>query len=123
MIREIRSASWKDFCRRVSRQQHGGALNIAVEDAQGRMLETVTGLVFDGLSLDTSRACNNVLSVRAANEHSQTLEIIEPIYILLRQSSDHGDYNPVEIRAENGKTILTFHPAIHQDLLSGLQVF
>jgi hypothetical protein len=121
-MREIRSASWNDFCQRISRQQQGGTLSIAVVEPDGRTLETVSDAIFESMILDTSGACNNVISVRAVNEREIVHEIIDPIFILLRESNGSGDYNPVEIEAENGKTLLTFRPAIHEDMLEGLDL-
>lgn len=121
-MRELRSKSWGDFCQRVSQQQHGGTLNIEVVEPDGRTVETANGAIFDRMALDTGGACSNVISVQAANEREINHQIIEPIHILLRESNEHGDYNPVEIQAENGKTLLTFHPAIHEELLKGLDL-
>jgi hypothetical protein len=121
-MRELRSTSWSDFCQRVSRQQNGGTLNIEVVEPDGRTVETASGVIFDRMALDTSGGCSNVISVQGTNEREVNHQIIEPIHILLRESSDRGDYNPVEIQAENGKTLLTFHPAIHEELLKGLDL-
>jgi hypothetical protein len=121
-MRELKSASWKDFCRRVSQQQHGGTLDIDVVEPDGRTVQTANGAIFDRMALDTSGACSNVISIQATDERELNHQIIEPIYIRLRESSDQGDYNPVEIQAESGRTLLTFHPAIHEELLKGLDV-
>jgi hypothetical protein len=119
-MRELRNTSWSDFCERVSQQQHGGTLKIEVVGPDGRTVEAESGVIFDRMALDTSGACSNVISIRAANGREITHQIIEPLHILLRESNKQGDYNPVEIQAENGKTLLTFHPAIHEELLKGL---
>lgn len=121
-MRDIKSNSWSEFCRRISQQQHGGTLNIEVVEPDGRRNQTASGAIFDRMELDTSDACNNVISIRAAGEREINHQIIDPIYILLRDSGSSGDYNPVEIQAENGQTRLTFHPAIHEDLLRGLEI-
>jgi hypothetical protein len=121
-MRELRNKSWGDFCRRVSEQQQGGTLNIEVEEPGGRKVETANGAIFNRMAFDTGGACSNVISIQAASEREINHEIIEPIHILLRESNNRGDYNPIEIQAENGKTLLTFHPAIHKELLEGLDL-
>jgi len=48
-------------------------------------------------------------------------EILDPIRITLHPSRESGDFNPLQIAAENGITIITLHPAIHAQMLGDLE--
>ncbi|MDB6016102.1 MAG: hypothetical protein JWR19_591 [Pedosphaera sp.] len=119
-IREVSSTSWDEFCRRINGQQRGALVNIETIASDGYRMTTASDAIFESLALDARGACNDVLSVRVSKDRELIHDIIEPIHIKLTESSASGDYNPVQIEAENGITLLTFHPAIHNQLLDGL---
>ncbi len=94
-------------------------MTIEVTESDGRTVEAARDAAFQSMILDNGGACNDVISIRAEGER-EIHRIIDPVYILLRESGQ--GYNPVEIQHEQGRTLLTFHPAIHQDVLQGLEV-
>ena len=48
--------------------------------------------------------------------------ITEPIHIRVKTMDQQGSLNPVMIEAESGVTMLTFHPALREDVLQDLQL-
>ena len=66
-------------------------------------------------------ACSDVITLRLRAEREIVREIIEPIKLLLHPSGTGGDFNQLQIEAESGVMLLTFHPAIHARMLKGLK--
>jgi len=70
---------------------------------------------------DKSDACNDVITLRLRSTREIVHEILDPIRITLHPSRESGDFNPLQIAAENGITIITLHPAIHAQMLGDLE--
>ena len=68
---------------------------------------------------DKSDACNNILAIETGlpGEKSVRHVIEEPIRILLRGEHGSDRYHRMEILAENGTTLVIFHPGLTPDLL------
>jgi hypothetical protein len=62
-------------------------------------------------------ACNDLIIVRLKNHTQIVHEILEPFRITLHHADGIGNFNPLQIAAENGMSILTLHPAIHAQML------
>ena len=122
MLREINSHDWGDFCRRISQQRQGASVRIETIEANGIRTERVGDGTFQSMDFDTSNPCNDVILLRVRNEREIAYDIIDPVHILLRETEPGEDFNPVQIEAENGTTFLTFHPAIHAQMLAGLKI-
>ena len=78
---------------------------------------TFLSMVFDGTG-----ACNNTITLRLKNGREIIHEILDPIHLRLNSSDAAGGFNFIEIQAESGITTITFHPAIHAQILEGLRV-
>lgn len=122
MKKEINSHDWADFCRRVTRERQGAVVTIATTMPDGEIREAATNVPFEKMDLDTSNACNDVLQLRVRTEREDAFDVVDPIHIILEESQPGGDFNPIEIDGENGKTFVTFRPAIHAEMLAGLKV-
>ncbi|MDB6020214.1 MAG: hypothetical protein JWQ04_71 [Pedosphaera sp.] len=122
MLREINSHDWADFCHRVSRERQGATVRIETILPNGSKTERVGDATFQSMELDTRNSCNDVILLRVRNEREIAYDIVDPIHLLLRETQTGEDFNPVQIEAENGTTLLTFQPAIHIGMLAGLKV-
>jgi hypothetical protein len=121
MIKEIDSSDWPVFCQRLSQQRAGATVKLEVIKPDGVKTEVAANAAFQGMTFDKSDGCSDGITLRLRAEREIVHEIIEPIQIRL-QPSGAGDFNQVQIEAENGITFITFHPAIHAQMLEGLQV-
>lgn len=82
----------------------------------GVKTERAASAVFQSMTFDKTDACNDVITLRLQSTSEIVHEVIDPIQITLHPSGG-GDFNPLQIVAENGITILTLHPAIHAEML------
>ena len=121
MTLEINSSDWPVFCQRVSEQRTGAIVKLELFELNGVKAREIAGATFQSMVFDAAGACNNVLTFRLTNGREIVHEILDPIQIRLTPSSATGDFNPLEIKAENGMTTITFHPAIHAQILTGLR--
>jgi len=48
--------------------------------------------------------------------------VLEPIHIRLVQTGVADRYNRLQVPAENGNTVVTLHPGIPKEALSGLEL-
>src|SRR5882672_6374072 len=113
MIHEIKSSDWPAFCKQLSQQRAGAIVNLEVIKSDGIKTEQVTSAAFQSMVFDKTDACNDVITLRLRGTREIVHEILDPIRITLHPSGTSGDFNPLQIVAENGITIITLHPAIH----------
>jgi len=121
MTHEINSSDWPVFCKRVSEQRAGAIVKLELFELNGVKARQIEGATFQSMVFDAAGACNNVITFRLTNGREIVHEILDPIQIRLNASEAGGDFNPLEIKAENGMTTVTFHPAIHAQILEGLK--
>lgn len=121
MIREINSTDWPAFCQILSRQRSGATAKLEVIETDGVKSELAANAVFQGISFDKKDACSDAITLRLRSEREMVREIIEPIKLLLHPSGTGGDFDQLQIEAESGVILITFHPAIHADMLKGLK--
>ena len=122
MLREINSRDWPDFCNRLNQQCRGALVRIESILPDGKKSDRVGEATFEGMELDRSDSCNDVLHLRVRNEREVKYDIVDPIHILLRETRPGEDFNPIQIEGETGTTFVTFKPAIHAQMLAGLNV-
>jgi hypothetical protein len=111
MTREIAEKDWPAFCRMISAKYQGAIVNVQVVNA--RIEKIVDQVPLLELVLDErTDACSNRLTVATASlQH----EIVEPIRMILRKTAGHEkseSYQALEIPAESGTTVVSFHPGI-----------
>jgi len=109
MTEEIRDSEWDKFCADFSRMFTGSLVTIETVDPENVHREVAREIPFEGLALDHSDACNDVLTVRAAQDGQRSLEqqVIEPIHIIARRKADGSKL--LEIVGEAGETLIHFH--------------
>ena len=121
MIHEIKSSDWPAFCQRLSQQRAGAMVKLETIESNGIKTERVASAAFQSMVFDKTDACNDVITLRLRSNKEIVHEIVDPIQITLRPSGAHGDFNPLQIAAENGICIITFHPAIHAQMLGDVK--
>jgi len=119
--KEIPSKDWEAFCRRVSELRHEATVTIEVLRPDGQRDEVARNAPLQQMKFELSPGCSDQIRVDigAGNEKPVTHLITEPIHIILRPA-DGGSFNPLEIDAESGTTLLTFRPAIRPDFVDDL---
>ena len=119
-ILEVKSSDWSVFCKRISKEQAGATVKVEVVGSNGVSDELSANGTFESLAFDATGACNNLIALRLSDGRPIAHEIIDPVHIRLNQS-EAGDCNQLEVKAENGITSITFHPAIRAEWLAGLK--
>ena len=117
MTEEINARDWKTFCERVTEMERGQMVTIEVVESDGSRREVARALPLEKVTLQAKDACNDAIWINATGgfEH----EILEPIHIRLKRNPG-GGFNPVQIDAEQGTTILHFRPALKPTVMDGL---
>jgi hypothetical protein len=121
MIREINSSDWPAFCKNLSQQHSGATVKLEVIETDGVKSELAANAVFQSMSLNKADSCSDTITLRLRTAREVVREIIEPIKMLLHPSGKDGDFNQLQIEAESGVILISFHPAIHADMLKGLK--
>jgi len=96
-------------------------VKLSVIESNGIKTERVAGAAFQSLVFDKTSGCNDAITLRLGDSREIVCEIIDPIRITLHPSGASGDFNPLQIAAENGVFIITFHPALHAQMLRDLK--
>jgi hypothetical protein len=117
MITEIKSSEWPAFCQRLTKDLAGAMVKLESTAADGTKSASTANATLTSLIFDGSDGCNDVIRLRLANSHEIVHEIIEPIHVRVHASKTPDDFNPLEIVAESGVTLITFHPAIRSSML------
>jgi hypothetical protein len=122
-MKEIRTQDWNTFCQRLSEVERGATVDIHwIDRSTNAEREIARSAEFGEMTFGRRDGCNDQIVVRAGGEagHETRHEITEPIHILLRKQGNTGDYNAVAVEAEEGITILTFHPVIRSEFVESL---
>jgi predicted transcriptional regulator len=117
MTEEINAKDWKTFCERVTEMERGQMVTIEEVTADGAHREVARALPLEQVTFRTRDACNDAIAINGSDgfEH----EIVEPIHVRLKRNAE-GGFNPVQIDAETGTTILHFRPALKPTVVDGL---
>lgn len=121
MIREINNADWPAFCQLLTQQRAGATVKLEAIEPDNLKSELAANANFQSATFVKTDGCSDIITLRLRAAREIVHEIIEPIQIRLHPSGAPGDFNPVQIEAESGVIFLTFHPAIHAQMLEGLK--
>jgi hypothetical protein len=117
MIHEIKFTDWPAFCQRLGEHRAGATVKLETINLNGIRTEVVASAEFQSFVFSKVDACSDLIIVRLKNHSLIVHEIFDPFRITLHSTDGSGDFNPLQIAAENGITILTLHPAIHAQML------
>jgi hypothetical protein len=114
---EINARDWKTFCERLTEMERGQMVTIEVVEPNGSRREVARALPLEKVTFKPKDACNDAIWINGSDgfEH----EILEPIHVILKRNPE-GGFNPVQIDAESGSTILHFRPALRPTVVDGL---
>src|SRR4051794_19829070 len=106
---EIEHKLWREFCENFSALNRGSMMSVEQIGFDGRKHEIARDLPLERMTLDTTDACNDIVSVRLgeSGQRSVTHEVIEPIHIRVKQNG--GGQKILQLEAENGLTLIHFH--------------
>jgi len=120
---EIAPKSWEQFCQRIHELHHGTMISIQHVHPDGSTRALAKDMPLQAFAFDSkSDACNDAVVIEAGlpNERPLQHRVIEPIRIMLKNGAHNDRYNQLQILAENGTTVLMFHPGINPALLKRL---
>src|SRR6185369_7533686 len=118
MTTEIPQKLWPKFCDNL-KEWHRGAVSIRRIDVEGNARDVVLDVPLQMVALRHQNECNDIVTIEAGGPEERPLQhqIVEPIRIVLRTNGESGRYKQLEILSEDGKTEVTFNPAIDPFLL------
>ena len=118
MTEEIRDAEWDKFCASFSRMFAGSLVTIETVDPENVHREVAHEVPFEGIELDHTDKCMDVLHVRASQEGQRHIEqnVMEPIHIIARRK--HDGAKVLEIIGEEGETYIHFHSGVWPERFS-----
>ena len=120
MQMNLPSAEWPKLCQRISQERAGAQVKLEVLEKDGVKKERVSEALLESLDFDNSDACNDVILLRMRGNRDLVHEMIDPIRVVFHPSGTPNDFNPIQIEAENGISLITLHPAIHLQMLEGV---
>jgi hypothetical protein len=119
MTKEIAQKDWLAFCRILS-EKYQDAL-VSIQLINGRQEQIAQNTPLRSVALDQqSDGCNNRIKIHL---ESSRYEILEPIHFILRKPTGpkgSENFHELEILAENGTTVITIHPGITTEHLTGI---
>lgn len=124
MTVEIPQKHWAQFCDKLNESQTGAMMDIRVQaDGDFRLVAQSVPLkstVFD----EGHDACNNAIVIEFGlpNEKPSQHSVLGPARLVLRKQTDGDNFNLLEMPAENGMTVVIFHPGISRSFLKTLQI-
>jgi hypothetical protein len=120
-MKEIKSQDWSTFCDRLNEFERGATVDILWIDRATKAEKPIAQKAeFEGISFGQRDGCSDQFVVRAGGESETRHEIMEPIYVRLRESGNDGNYDGVSIEAEEGTTLMIFKPTIHAGWIKGI---
>lgn len=122
MTVEILPKFWAQFCETLDAQSDL-LLDIRLQ-AEGDLQLIVQSAPLKSFSFDeTSDACNNAVVVEfGSGSGLSEYRIVEPSRIILRKAPNGGHFNLMEMPAENGTVVISFHPGLNPAILRDLDL-
>jgi hypothetical protein len=121
-MREVNTSDWAAFCERVNQNENGAAISVHKMELNGAKLEIAKNVTFERMDFGRRDDCNDGISVRLSGNGASDHTIIEPMHIKLAESENGTAFQSVIIEAEDGVTILTFHPVLKAVWLKDLEL-
>ncbi len=121
-MREVQTQDWAAFWNKVNENERGGTVNIQRVEPNGSKRQVAANVALDSVEFGRRDDCNDHIAVRTSGQQTHDLEIVEPIRIRLMESENGAAFQSVIVEAEDGVTILTFHPTLKADALRDLQL-
>lgn len=121
-MREVNTSDWAAFCERVNQNENGASISIHKVEMNGAKIEVAKNVLFERMDYGRRDACNDGISVRVSGNGATDHNVVEPMRIKLMESENGTAFQSVIIEAEDGVTILTFHPVLKAAWLKDLRL-
>src|SRR5688500_18199491 len=105
----IHPNQWREFCESFTQLNKGSMIDVNWHKLDGRDENIAANDVFQKMTLDTSDACNNMISITLGVEGGRRTNhvAVEPIHLRVKENG--GGKKLLQIEAENGVTLVAFH--------------
>jgi hypothetical protein len=106
---EIRTDQWKNFCDQFSQINQGSLVTLEMAEPDGTRTEIARNTPLQKITLDKSDPCNDVISISVGEPGKRCVThlVVEPIHLKYKQTGERN--KTLQMEAENGTTLLTFH--------------
>jgi hypothetical protein len=126
VTKEINTKDWAKFCENLNNLRHDALLTLeAVKPGEANQ-QLAANVPLQSVKFEKTTGCSDVVALElgsSAGAHRPMRHVItEPIHFWLKTAEGEGNFNPLLIEAETGTVSITFHPALRQDVLQGLQI-
>lgn len=118
---EIEPKLWHEFCEKFSTLNRGSMMSIEHIRFDGRQDELAHELPLDKMTLDTTDACNDIVSISlgSSGERHTTHEVVEPIHLRVKQNG--AGQKMLQLEAESGITLIHFHSGRIPELVPNMK--
>lgn len=105
----IHPEEWKEFCDAFSQINKGDLMSVKHFHLDGRHDYVVEEQPLQAMTLDTDDACSDMISLVFFKEGQRRIShvVIEPIHLRTKEDAEGRKF--IQIEAENGVTIISFH--------------
>jgi hypothetical protein len=126
VIKEINSKDWGKFCEKLNTLRHDALLTIESVQPDGQKQELARNVPLQNVKFEKTEGCSDMVFLEVGSgaglERPKQHVITDQIHMRVKTTEQQGSFNPVMIEAESGVTMLTFHPALREDVLQDLQL-
>ena len=115
---EIPSEDWAGFCEDFTRINRGSLLSIELLERNGGRIPIAYNMPLEQMRLDQSDQCMDVISISLSEPGKRAIDhlIIDPVHLILRVSESRKKV--LELDAENGTTLMTFHSGVLPEVVT-----
>lgn len=105
----IHPKEWRKFCEEFTQLNKGSVMSVELVGFDGRKDEVAHDHLFQKITLDTTDACSDMMSITLGEEGERRINhlVIEPVHVRLKQKEEGQKI--LQIEAENGVTRVMFH--------------
>jgi len=106
---EIRSEDLGAFCQKFTEANRDSLLIVELVERDGIQVEVARDLPLEKMTFDQTDACSDLITIALGRSGERRINhvVIEPIRLLLTHTKEGS--KRLQIEAENGTTLVTFH--------------
>lgn len=121
MTTEVLSRDWAEFFLKFNELNKGSLITVEHQNLEGHTKEIAREMPFEGIRFGKD-ACNDNITIglgSAPGARDRDHLVVEPIHVRIR--GEQAGRKQIQIEAENGVTIITFHNGRFPMEMEGLQ--
>jgi hypothetical protein len=115
MTRELSASEWPAFCQALNTHHQDARISLRSIGSDARPRVIFDDALLQSITFEhADNTCSDLIVIEAGDPDARPAShtIIEPIRIILRHPTIGAAYREMEIVAENGTTLVDFHPAV-----------